>query len=129
VSLAGDAQKCRGLFEQIDQAETELYESSRVLAAAATARLEAEHKMRRTGMHASLREVIEKDGVTSLHFEVSNGIDYGDDFGATFTLAELQEDPAAIEARHKVAARERERSTLLARQAHDAARLRELDRP
>ena len=127
--LDADAQKCRDLFEQIDRAEGDLYESSRALADAATARLKAQRMLRRTGMRARLREVFEKEGVTRLHFEVSNGIDYGDDFGVTFTLAEIQEGAATVAARYEAAARKQERNTLLARQAQDAARLSELDRP
>lgn len=51
------------------------------------------HRYQRTGMYPRYRGVHTStdpkfDG--KLRFEISNGIDYGDDFGASFSLEELE---------------------------------------
>ena len=127
MSLHDDMLKCRDLLAVIERTQDEFDGTARGLESAATARLAAQHQLRRTGMRAHLREISEADGVPHLYFDVSNGRDKDDDFGVTFTLEELSEDIEQLQAREETQRQAKERKRLVAEQQRVARQLAQLD--
>lgn len=106
MNLREHAEAITSYDQRIEDLQEERERLSWPLEAAANKILKGRHQMRRTGMSASLDE-IDNDG--NLHFSVSNGIDYGDDFGCSFTLDEL-ENPRRLIDRYRRETRRREQA-------------------
>ena len=98
--------------------------AARPLERAAHALLNAEHRYSRTGMYPELRE-LGSNG--AFEFHCSNGIDYGDDFWASFTFEQLQADPEAVGARHDREQRQRELKRLRFDRKRLNSRIKEME--
>jgi hypothetical protein len=84
--LANIAQAWLEKEAERETAEEARDEYGRVLARRAHTILKDAHRIRRSGQFPSVTAV-KGDRVT---FEVTNGIDYGDDFSVTFTIEQLE---------------------------------------
>jgi hypothetical protein len=85
-SLANIAQAWLEKDAERDAAEEARDEYGHVLGRRAYTILRDNHQIRRTGQYPSVIAV-KGDRVT---FEVTNGIDYGDDFTVTYTIEQLE---------------------------------------
>lgn len=92
------------IAKQIEDLEELKEHWARPIERQAHALLKARRAYARSGMYPTLRETSD----TNCWFDVSNGIDTGDDFGASLTWDELQQDPeqAALDTAKAIKAHE-----------------------
>lgn len=132
--LASRVAAIKEIDQQIDSLDDARQEYAAQLERAAHALLQARSRYSRTGMYPRLyqgrgavtyAEAFEKQG--AVYFEVSNGIDHGDDFGVSLTFEELCLDPEAEAQAEAERRKGAERQRLIQRQRDTDAALRRLE--
>lgn len=89
ADLDAAASAWQNLDDEISEAEDRLAQEALPLEIAARSRLDVERRFSRTGQCPFFRG---RDAAGRYCFHVTNGMDNGDDFDVSFTLAELQAD-------------------------------------